>query len=142
MKFLFIFLSLVFTDNRCSESKINQEAISFEYSTQSRRNYKNVKINKKSIAVTDKRDMPPLTKTCSEEHWNNLLKAIKPVDVENIPNLKAPSQKRLFDGAAIARLKIIYNGTTYETEPFDHGNPPKDIEALVKEILSVSENIE
>lgn len=142
MKFLFILLSLVFVDNRCSQSKINQEAISFEYSTQSRRNYKNVKINKKSVAVTNKKNMPPLTKTCSEKHWKNLLNAIKPMDVENIPNLKAPSQKRLFDGAAIARLKIIYNGTTYETKPFDHGNPPKDIETLVKEILSVSENIE
>ena len=142
MKFLFIFLSLVFADNRCSESKINQEAISLEYSAKSRGSYKNIKINKKNIAVENKRDSAPLTKTCSEAHWNNLLKALKPINVENIPNLKAPSENRFFDGAAIARLKIIYDGTTYETNPFDHGNPPKEIETLVKEILSISENIE
>ncbi|MDO5978535.1 hypothetical protein [Flavivirga spongiicola] len=142
MKFFFILLSLVFADNRCSESKINQNAISFEYSTQSRGKYKNIKISKKNISVVNKRATPPHTKTCSETHWNKLLKALKSIDVENIPNLKAPSENRFFDGAAIARLKIIYDGTAYESQSFDHGNPPKEIEVLVKEILSTSENIE
>ncbi|GAA3633215.1 hypothetical protein [Flavivirga jejuensis] len=142
MKFLFIILSLAFIDSRCSESKIDQETISLEYSAQSRGLYKNIKINKKNISFENKRNTSPLIKACSQTHWNNLLKALKPIDVENIPNLKAPSENRLFDGAAIARLKIIYDGTTYETKPFDHGNPPKEIEILVKEILSTSENIE
>lgn len=142
MKLLFILLSLVFVDNRCTESKINQETLSFEYSAQSRNSYKNIKINKKSISIVNKRDTAPHTKICSEVHWNKLLKAIKPIDVENMPNLKAPSENRFFDGAAIARLKIIYDGTTYESQSFDHGNPPKEIELLVKEILSISQNIE
>ncbi|TGV01958.1 hypothetical protein [Flavivirga rizhaonensis] len=142
MKYLFILLSFAFVDNRCSESKIDQEAISVEYTTQSRGRYKNIKINKKTISIIDKKGNTPLSKTCSEAHWNILLKALKPINVENMPNLKAPSEDRFFDGAAIARLKIIYDGTTYETQPFDHGNPSKEIKELVKEILSISENIE
>ncbi|MDD7884642.1 hypothetical protein [Flavivirga sp. 57AJ16] len=142
MKFFFIFFSLVFLDNHCSGSKINQTTISFEYSTQSRGSYKNIKISKKHISVVNKRDALPNTKTCSEVHWNKLLKAVKPIDVENMSNLKAPSENRFFDGAAIAKLKIIYDGTAYESQSFDHGNPPKEIEVLVKEILSISENIE
>ncbi|WP_303316309.1 hypothetical protein Q4Q34_05755 [Flavivirga abyssicola] len=142
MKCLFILLSLVFVDNRCSESKIDQEAISFEYSAQSRAFYKNIKINKKNVFVGDKRDTTPTSKTCSEAHWNMLLEALKLINVENISTLKAPSEDRFFDGAAIARLKVIYNGTTYETQAFDHGNPPEEIKGLVKEILSISENIE
>ncbi|GAA3595512.1 hypothetical protein Q4Q39_07515 [Flavivirga amylovorans] len=142
MKYVFILLTLVFVDNRCSELNIDQEAISFEYSTQSRGQYKNIKINKKTISVVDKRGKTPQVETCSEAHWKTLLKAVKLIDVENIPNLKAPSENRFFDGAAIARLKIIYNGTTYETQAFDHGNPPKEIKELVKEIRSISENIE
>jgi hypothetical protein len=67
---------------------------------------------------------------------------LKPVNVENIPNLKAPSEKRFYDGAAIATLSIVYNGETYTTPSFDHGNPPNEIAELVKEILSISENIE
>ncbi|AUP79802.1 hypothetical protein C1H87_14245 [Flavivirga eckloniae] len=136
-------LSLVFADNGCSSAKIDQNAVSFEYSATSRGSYENIKINKKRVSIENKRDdATPFTKTCSETYWNSLLKELKPINVENIPNLKAPSQNRLFDGAAIARLKIIYNGTTYQTSAFDHGNPPKEIEALVKEILSISENIE
>ena len=64
------------------------------------------------------------------------------MDIEQIPNLKAPTENRFFDGAAIANLKISYKGTIYESASFDHGNPPKEIEPLVKEILSISENIE
>ena len=142
MKFFFILLSLVFVDNRCSESKIKQDALSLEYSAQSRNSYKNIKINKKTISIVNKRDTAPHTKICSEAHWNKLLKAIKLIDVENMPNLKAPSENRFFDGAALAKLKIVYDGVTYETQPFDHGNPPKEIEPLVKEMLSISQNIE
>lgn len=142
MKLFFILLSLVFIDNGCSQSKINQDAISLEYSAQSRNSHKNIKISKKNISIVNKRDTAPHTKTCGEAHWNKLLKAMKPIDIKNIPNLKAPSENRFFDGAAIAKLKIIYDGTVYESQSFDHGNPPKEIEPLVKEILSISENIE
>ena len=99
-------------------------------------------IYKKTISIVSKREGKPNTKTCSEADWNNLMKVLKTVDVENIPSLKAPSEDRFFDGAAIGNLKITYNGTVYESQSFDHGNPPKEIATLVKEILSISENIE
>lgn len=142
MKVLFIFLSLIFVANGCSASKINQDTISIEYSAQSRRTFKHIIISKKSISVVNNNSETPMIKTCSGADWNNILKALKPIDIKNIPNLKAPSEKRFFDGAAIGNFKINYNGKTYETPPFDHGNPPKEIEKLVKEILSISENIE
>ena len=142
MKYLFILLSFIFIDNGCSNSKINQESLSVEYSALSRGIYKQIKISKKSISVTNARGTTPITQTCSEASWETIIKAVKPINVENIPNLKAPTEKRFYDGAAIAHLTIIYEGKTYKTEPFDHGNPPKEIEELVKEILSISENIE
>ncbi|NMH86928.1 hypothetical protein [Flavivirga algicola] len=142
MKFLFILLSFVLADNSCSESNINQNTLLIEYSARSRGIYKNIKINKKTISIINKREAAVFTKPCSKAHWDSLLKVLKPIDVKNISHLKAPSQNRFFDGAAIARLKIVYNGNTYETQAFDHGNPPEEIAALVKEILSISENIE
>lgn len=142
MKYLFILLSFIFIDNGCSNSKINQESLSVEYSALSRGIYKQIKISKKSISVTNARGTTPITQTCSEASWETIIKAVKPINVENIPNLKAPTEKRFYDGAAIAHLTIIYEGKTYKTEPFDHGNPPQEIEGLVKEILSISENIE
>ena len=142
MKFLIILLSLVLADNGCSASKINQDAISLEYSARSRRTFKHIIINKKNISTVNKSGETSIIKTCSKTDWETILKALKPIDFENIPNLKAPSEKRFFDGAAIGNFKIIYNGQTYETPSFDHGNPPQEIAELVTEMLSISENIE
>ncbi len=114
----------------------------FEYSAISRGFYKLITITKKEITVINKRNSKPIIKICSDSNWENLINSLKTVDIKNIPNLKAPTENRFFDGAAIANLKITYNGTTYETASFDHGHPPKEIESLVKEILSISENIE
>jgi heat shock protein HslJ len=116
--------------------------VSIEYSAHSRGTFRHISINQKSISVENKRDSNPIIKTCSKTNWDKILKALKPVDIENTTNLKAPSEKRFYDGAAIANLKIMYNGKTYETPSFDHGNPPTEIAELVKEILSISENVE
>ncbi|WP_418602296.1 hypothetical protein [Hwangdonia sp.] len=142
MKHLFLILSLVFVDNSCTQSKINQDAITLEYTTQTRGAYKCIVINKKQVSTVNKHGAKPDIKTCSETDWNQLMKTLKTVDVKNIPNLKAPSEDRFFDGAAIANLKITYNGKVYESQSFDHGNPPKQIAALVKEMLSITKNIE
>ncbi|WP_341215091.1 hypothetical protein [uncultured Wocania sp.] len=142
MKYLFLMLSLMFVDNSCSQSKINQDAISLEYTTQTRGAYKCIVINKKQVSTINKHGVKPNKKTCSEGDWSKLITVLKKIDIENIPNLKAPSEDRFFDGAAIANLKITYYGSVYESQSFDHGNPPKEIAILVKEILSISENIE
>jgi hypothetical protein len=142
MKFLIILLSLISVDHSCCQSKKNQDTISIEYSAHSRGTYNHIIVNKKQISIENRRGESPIIKTCNEAHWDALLKALKPVDVANIPNLEAPSEKRFYDGAAIATLTIIYNGESYTTPSFDHGNPPKEIAELVKEILSISENIE
>lgn len=122
--------------------KLQVMPVMFEYSTISRGVYKLISINKKQVSVVNKRDVLPIIKTSNPKEWGKLLEAIKTVDVENISNLKAPSDRRLFDGALIAKLIIYYDDEKYESASFDHGNPPKEIETLVKEILSISENIE
>lgn len=142
MKFFFVLVSLIVLDHSCSTLKTNQDTIAIEYSANSRGTHKHIIITKKNISVANKRDEAPINMPCSETDWNTLLKALEPINIENIPNLKAPSENRFFDGAAIGNLKIISNGKTYETPSFDHGNPPKELAELVKEILSISENIE
>ncbi|MGZ0015913.1 META domain-containing protein [Yeosuana sp. AK3] len=122
--------------------KQEQANVTFEYSALSRGSYTHISINKKEVSVIHKRDSKPAVQPCSESDWNILIEALKPVTIENLEHLEAPSQKRLYDGAAIANLTILYNGTAYKSASFDHGNPPKEIEILVKEILSVSENID
>ena len=58
------------------------------------------------------------------------MQELNKIDLENLPNLKAPTEKRFYDGAAIANLNIIYKGKKYQTSNFDHGFPPMEIKRL------------
>jgi len=141
MKYLIILLSF-FVDKSCTESKINQNAITIEYSASARNMYNKIVINNTMISRTDKRGGKSINKDCSKVLWDNLMETLKPIDVEHISNLESPSKKFLFDGAPIARLKITYQDNSYETQPFDHGNPNKDLKELIDYILTISKNIE
>lgn len=118
------------------------KTISFEYSALSRGSYQFIKLNSKSISIQNSRNENPQKATCEKKQWTKIINSSKAITFKNIPNLEAPSQKRLFDGAAIAKLKAIVDGKTYETPSFDHGNPHPEIANLVKEILSLAQNVE
>ena len=141
MKHLFIILSLILAQSHC-ENNVQSDYIALEYSASSRGYQKQIVITKDSISTTSKRDSKLIVKNCRPEHWAKLMEAIKSIDISTLSRLEPPSKDHQFDGAAIARLSIISNGKTYETQAFDHGNAPKAIAELVKEILSISENIE
>ena len=114
----------------------------FDYLAVSRGIFNHIVINNSTISVQKNRDSKPITKACSKADWDKLMSLLKTIDAENLSKLEAPSKAHQYDGAAIAHLKIVSDNVTYETESFDHGNPPKAIASFVKEILSLSENIE
>lgn len=125
------------------ESKENiRDNIIIEYSAISRGFYNYVVITSGTILVQKDRNSEPISKICSKEEWAKLMEQFKTIDSENLSKLEAPTKAHQYDGAAIAQLKITVDSITYETVSFDHGNPPKEIEAFVNEILSISENIE
>lgn len=73
----------------------------------------------------------------SDAEWKALVAEFQTLNLAEIPNLKDPTQKRFYDGAAIATLKIKYQGKNYETVAFDHGFPPAAIEKFVNKIVSL-----
>lgn len=123
-------------------SKKIDKIYSIEYTASSRGVYKQVIINEKNILKITKRDGKPISKNCSSEAWEHILTTMKFIEIKNIPKLEPPSKNFQFDGAAMAHLKIIKGNEIYESAPFDHENPPEKIAELVKEILSISENME
>ncbi len=79
----------------------------------------------------------PIIITASQvSELNKLLQSIKP---QSLPDLKSPTEKRLYDGAAHANLTIIQNGETFVGGGFDHGFPPAEIEKLVSKLISIAE---
>lgn len=141
MKILTTFILMLFMAKGCTTSELKKESenISFEYEANTRGSYKKALVKQDTVYSITQRNGKPVEKTLSKSDWNSLLNLLSKVDATKISELKAPSEKRFYDGAMIAGLKIIYKDKTYESSNFDHGNPPAEIKDLVNKIIEVSD---
>jgi heat shock protein HslJ len=110
-----------------------------EYTAMSRGLFNQYIFENGKLSIQKNRATTPTVKTCTTKETNNLLEQVKALDLEEIPTLKAPTEKRFYDGAAIAILKITYNGETYQTPEFDNGEPNKYIASLVSTFMTLIE---
>ncbi|PKB16793.1 hypothetical protein [Flavobacterium sp. 5] len=133
-----LFLTLVLGKNCQSQNNPDLITAKIEYTVNSRGLYNNIVVENKTVSVTKIRDGKPVSSSLTDEQWNALITEFQKVDLEEIPSLKAPTQKRFHDGAAMANLKIIYKGKNYESQTFDNGFPPEKIKNIVNTLLSFS----
>lgn len=139
-----IFLTL-FLSKSCSNEAQNDIANSVIQYTANTRGYhlKIIIVNQKAtISQGRGTENPSEEVAISEADWAALVTEFQKVNLDEVPNLKDPTQKRFYDGAAIANLKIRYQDTNYETVAFDHGFPPAAIENLVNKIVSLAKTPE
>ena len=140
MRIVSILSVLVFVLGSCNSQKnaigtsIEMKDIEIQYEANTRGFYNKLVLKNATISSTNDRDGKenPIVQKVTDVDWNALNDEINIVDLENLPNLKAPTEKRFYDGAAIANLKIIYKGNTYQTTDFDHGFPPMQIKRVVE----------
>ncbi|SHL40592.1 hypothetical protein [Flavobacterium saccharophilum] len=132
MRILSLLLLTIFFGTGCSSQKLaDMTTTQMEYSAVSRGVYKKIVVQNKTVSVTNGRDTQPIEKKITDAKWKQIVTEFSKIKLENIPTLKAPTEKRFYDGAAIGNLKITQNQKTYETTGFDNGFPPKEIEKLV-----------
>ncbi|MCT4629798.1 hypothetical protein [Winogradskyella sp.] len=122
--------------------KDNYNKVFIIYQANSRGSFEYIQISETEIKITKDRELKNLNShECKKEDWEALQKLLKGVDVENLDALKAPTDKRLYDGAAHATFSVIKGDVKMTSPTFDHGAPPKEIEALVNKVLSITESI-
>ncbi|KRD63017.1 hypothetical protein ASE40_04320 [Flavobacterium sp. Root935] len=126
-----LLLTLFIATGCCSQKKTDMTSTQIEYSAHSRGYYKTIVAQNKSVLVTTARNAEPVQINIDDAKWNEIVTAFSKVNLDNLSSLKAPTDKRTYDGAAIGNLKITKDGKTYETQGFDNGFPPKEIEKLV-----------
>ncbi|MEN2398299.1 hypothetical protein GKZ90_0000790 [Flavobacterium sp. MC2016-06] len=132
MRILSFLLLTIFIGTSCSsQKKTDMTSTEIEYSAVSRGFYKKVFVQNKSVSVTNGRNEKAVESKIDQTKWNKITAEFSKLNLESIPTLKAPTEKRFHDGAAIGNLKVTTNGKTYETQGFDNGFPPKEIEKLV-----------
>jgi hypothetical protein len=143
MKILSLLFLTLFLGKSCqSQTNVDMESAKLEYTANSRGLYNNTIVENKTVSVTNTRDGKPVSKSLTDAEWNTLIAEFQKVNLEEIPSLKAPTEKRFHDGAAMANLNITFKGKTYKSQTFDNGYPPEKIKKLVNTILSFSKKAE
>lgn len=145
MKVITIVLLSVFLVKSCSNQAQKDIAnTTLQYTASSRGFFqKIVVINQKATISRDRNgEKFPEEIAISDKDWKEIISYFHKIDLEKVPTLKDPTQKRFYDGAAIANLKVRYQDKNYETTDFDHEFPPAEIEKLVNKIVSLAKEKE
>ncbi len=140
MKLLTIaFLSLLITKSCSGQQDIKDAKV--EYTANTRGHFQKLTLQDHKLTVSENRETPDTGKTTTlpDAEWNELVKGFSAIDLGQLSEYKDPTQKRFYDGAAIAHLKITYQGKQYDSKDFDHGTPPTEIAALVNKLTSLAE---
>ncbi len=132
-----IFLTLFLSKSCSQESKKDITNTTIEYVANTRGFYQKTIIKNQMISISKDRDEKGNgeTTTISNEDWKTLIGYFETLDLDSLATYKDPTQKRFYDGAAIANLKIVYKEKEYMTTDFDHEFPPVEIEKLVNKIV-------
>ncbi|PTS97882.1 hypothetical protein DBR27_14860 [Flavobacterium sp. HMWF030] len=136
MRILSLLLLTIIIGTSCSsQKKTDMKSTQIEYSAVSRGLYKKIVVHNQMVSVTNGRNSEAVEKKISDSKWKQIVSEFSKVNLDTYSVLKGPTEKRFYDGAAIANLKIIQNQKIYETQGFDNGYPPKEIEKLVNLLL-------
>jgi len=131
-----VFLSLFLSKSCSSQAQKDLKEAVLEYTANTRGFFQKITIQNQLITVSKDRSgvEKGVATKISDKDWKELSGYFETIVLDSLATLKAPTEKRFHDGAAIANLKIVINDKTYETSSFDHGNPPKEIKKLVDKI--------
>jgi hypothetical protein len=137
MKLFTVILMSVFLSKSCEgQNKIDLKTAVLEYTANTRGFYQKITIENQMVSVSKDRsgnDKPVATKI-SDKDWKELAGYFETIDLDNLATLKAPSENRIVDAAAFADLKVTFKEITYQSNSFDHGNPPESIKKLIDKI--------
>jgi hypothetical protein len=132
--FIFVIMS------SCKSQKINDfSTSSITYTAQSRGVYLSVWMENQRVWVIKGKNEKPYEVVLTAQEMKELESTFSVLNLEKVSSLKAPTAKRLYDGAAMATLAIISDKKPFTSKSFDHGFPPKDIEKIVTLLVSYTE---
>lgn len=131
-----LFLTIILGKGCDNATAQDMQNTVIEYTANTRGFYQNITIKDQLVSVSKDRNNndKAISTKISDADWAALINDFKELKLETLKDLKAPTEKRFYDGAAIANLKITYKDKSYETTSFDHGFPPKEIKKLVDKI--------
>jgi hypothetical protein len=134
MKLIFGSLLLLFSIANCG-----QEDMELHYIAQTRGFFLEIEVKSKVLKVINERGSEAKERELSELDFEELKTLLSITDLDDVET--STSSKSTYDAAAMASLNLSIKGKSYQFD-FDHGNPPKKLEALVNKIITLSEIVE
>jgi PBP1b-binding outer membrane lipoprotein LpoB len=135
-KTIVLLLTLLFIAACAGQKRTEDHSVKLEYQANSRGYYQMIRVENHMVFVAKNREEKPIGYKINNADWTTINTAIEQLNLDSLTQFKAPTDKRLFDGAASAKLKITKQGKTVESPSFDHGYPPVAIEKIVNKMLS------
>lgn len=140
MKVFTLLVLTIFMAKGCSQEAKNDIAnAKIVYTANTRGFYQKITIQNQEISVSSERESADrgVTSKISDADWKELVGYFEKIELDSLSTYKDPTQKRVYDGAAIAELIINYKEKEYQTKNFDHGYPPVEIEKFVNKLVSL-----
>ena len=133
--------NVVATNSDKTEATMQADVPVIKYEANSRGLAFAVKVENQILYVSRVRDFKDYEEKIkiSDADWKEIVTLTKAVDLSKVKDLKWPTEKRYYDGAAHANIIFISGGVEYPANGFDHGFPPVEIEKLVNKILKLTE---
>ena len=113
----------------CATQKNNEEIKEVVFDAHTRGSSEKITIV--NLNVSHKTDQETKTYVLSAEQRKAMEDIISKVKLAEISDLKAPSDKRFYDGAMTAIVSIKTGNKTFTSSSFDDDNPPEELKALV-----------
>ena len=126
-KYLAVFVLLITVS--CVAQKTSQEIEEVVFSAQTRGSSENITVVNYNVFHKTQKDSK--THFINKDNRDALEAEVKKMSLSKISDLKAPSNKRAFDGAMHARITIKIGNKTYVSSDFDDNNPPEELKVLV-----------
>ena len=133
--------NVVATNSDKTEATMQIDIPVIKYEANSRGLAFAVKVENQILYVSRVRDFKDYEEKIkiSDADWKEIVTLTKAVDLTKVKDLKWPTEKRYYDGAAHANIIFISGGVEYPANGFDHGFPPVEIEKLVNKIVKLTE---
>ncbi len=127
------------TSPNITSEKVQKNDMLLVYEANTRGFYQKITVQNQELYVSRDRNSEEkgVVSKISDNDWKELIAYMNILKVEELATYKDPTQKRFYDGAAIANLKVTSKEKVYKTVDFDNGFPPVEIEKLVNKITSL-----
>ncbi|MBW2960290.1 hypothetical protein [Mesonia aestuariivivens] len=116
-------------------------SVELEAITRGRR--EEIKVNSEKFKFTShtnkETNLEKVSKTINKEQWKVILEKISTINLDEINQLKSPTNQRMYDGDLATHISITVDKKTYQSASFDKRNPPKELEELVKYLYQLKD---